>query len=291
MTGMGTGGAVEAAAVARRVGSARRALSRHLEKVRLDSGKTYEQLAGMGLARRSSWDRWRKRQALPKDSTVAWICQKLGVERELADRMIDLATRAHDGARPTWYEQEIGSLGYTPGFTTMLELEEIACRIRIFAPILVPGLLQTAAYQRAIFEVAPGLTTRNAERQADVRAGRQAVREAQRKRCIAVLSEAALQLQVGGSEVMEEQIAYLLAQHATDHTDVLVRPASAGAHPGGRGEFTLLNFPVEASEPPFSYAEGYQGAECSEDPQVLSDFEERWGIIMSNSVPIKEFVT
>jgi hypothetical protein len=290
MTGVLVGDVAEAATAARRTGNARRALARHLEKIRLDSGMTYEQLAGMGLPKRSSWDRWRKRQALPKDSTVAWICRQLRADAELSERMIELATRAHDGVRPTWYEQEIRSLGYTRGFTTLLELEEIACGVRIFGPILVPGLLQTAAYQRALFEVAPGLTMSTAGRQNEVRDKRQSLLAKQKKSCTAVLSEAVLRLQVGGPQIMSEQIAYLRTQDAEQYTQIRFWPFTAGAHPGGRGEFTLLNFPVEEAEPTFSYAEGYQGAECSEDTEVISLFEERWEIIMGKSVPIKEFV-
>ena len=80
------------------------------------------------------------------------------------------------------------------------------------------------------------------------------------------------------------------ALDADQYTEIWIWPFAAGAHPGGRGEFTLLNFPAEEAEPLFSYAEGYQGAECSEESEVISHSEERWEIIMGKSIPIKEFV-
>lgn len=171
----------------------------------------------------------------------------------------------------------------------MLELEEIASEIRVFAPALIPGLLQTDRYQQAVLDVAPGLPMSRAARQIQVRAKRQALRTGQNKRLTAVLSEAALQLQVGGPEIMAEEIDYLLGQNALQHTKIRYWPFAAGAHPGGRGEFTLMTFPPEEAEPPFSYSEGYQGTECSEDAGVISQFEERWEIITEKSISIEEF--
>jgi transcriptional regulator with XRE-family HTH domain len=269
----------------RRPGSARRALVRHLMKLREDSGLTYEQLTDLGLPRRSSWNRWKNRQSVPNTATVAWICERLGTSTELRERMVELAGAS---SRPTWYEQQGRALPTTPGFTTLLELEEIASRIDVFGPLLIPGLFQSPRYQSAVIDVAPGLTTSTAKRLADIRAQRQERVIGQGAHFRVILDEAVLTRQVGGAETMREQIGYLVDLDGRSDLSIFVLPFAEGAHPGGRGEFTLLWFPEQEKEPPFSYAEGYRGAECSEDPEVIEDFTERFDIIMEMSIPIKE---
>ncbi|GLY19724.1 hypothetical protein Kisp01_67380 [Kineosporia sp. NBRC 101677] len=268
-----------------RTGSARRALVRHLMKLKDDSGLTYDQLTGLGLPRRSSWNRWKNRQSLPSQATVDWVCRQLGADDELRERMVELAGVS---SRPTWYEQQGRALPTTPGFTTLLELEEIASHIDIFSPLLVPGLLQSPGYQRAIFDAAPGLTMSAAQRLADIRKQRQERVIGHGAQFRVVLGEEVLTRQAGGPATMREQVAYLSELDARADVNIFVLPFTAGAHPGGRGEFTVLTFPAHEDEPAFSYAEGYSGAECSEDPDVVEDFRERLDIILGMSIPIGE---
>jgi len=108
--------------------------------------------------------------------------------------------------------------------------------------------------------------------------------------CTAVLGEETINRAVGGPDVIAAQTVRLLELADLAHVDLLVLPCSAGAHPGGRGEFTLLDFPEAEQEPLFSYAECYQGSECSEDPTVIANFEDRLDIILSKSLPIEEFI-
>ncbi|MBT0770280.1 helix-turn-helix domain-containing protein [Kineosporia sp. J2-2] len=269
-----------------RTGSARRALARHLMKLKDESGLTYEQLTDLGLPRRSSWNRWKNRQSLPNQATVDWVCRRLGADDELRERMVELAGAS---SKPTWYEQQGRTLPTTPGFTTLLELEEIASRIDIFSPLLVPGLVQSPSYQRAVFDAAPGLTMSAAQRLADIRKQRQERVIGHGAQFRVVLGEEVLTRQVGGSQTMREQVEYLVGLDGREDVDVFVLPFSAGAHPGGRGQFIVLDFPARVDEPSFSYAEGYSGAECSEDPEVVEDFKERLDIILGMSIPIREY--
>ncbi|MDB1090181.1 DUF5753 domain-containing protein [Streptomyces sp. ACA25] len=61
----------------------------------------------------------------------------------------------------------------------------------------------------------------------------------------AVIGEAALYQQVGGPEVMREQVDHLLTLSARPHVTLQVLPFSAGAHPGVDGAFTVLSFPPQ----------------------------------------------
>jgi hypothetical protein len=61
----------------------------------------------------------------------------------------------------------------------------------------------------------------------------------------AVLNEAVVRRQVGGPDVMREQLAYLIEVAARPNVTLQVLPFAAGAHPGMLGPFTALRFPQE----------------------------------------------
>ncbi|MBT0774195.1 hypothetical protein KIH74_34945 [Kineosporia sp. J2-2] len=222
-------------------------------------------------------------------ATVEWVCKRLGAPSDLSERMSELAERANGRVNPSWYEKYIRKLGYTRGFDTLLELEPIAETIRVFSPIFIPGILQIPEYQLALFDVAPGLTKSNADKQVALQAKRQNGIVDRGIRIVVVITEGALRLQVGGPEVHREQLSQLVALHTADLVEIRVWSSTAGAHPGGRGEIELLTFPKEEGEPPFAYSEGYQGAECTEESDAIADHEERWSIIRDKSVPINKF--
>src|SRR5437763_5306164 len=73
----------------------------------------------------------------PTDDVLAGWCQACHLDDDLFRRMVVLARRA-DGPVPTWFED-------------WLRAEGEAQSLRIWSPMLVPGLLQTAEYARALF--------------------------------------------------------------------------------------------------------------------------------------------
>jgi hypothetical protein len=139
-----------------------------------------------------------------------------------------------------------------------LALEADATHLASYQPMLVPGLLQTEDYARAVIsQMKKDLSPSQVESLVRVRMERQRSRlggEAP-ARLWAILDEAVLRRMVGSVEVMREQMRKLL--EASEHPNVIVQllPFSLGAHPGLYGPFVILSFPDPApslvvGEPP-----------------------------------------
>jgi transcriptional regulator with XRE-family HTH domain len=122
-----------------------------------------------------------------------------------------------------------------------MELEARARVIEEFAPI-VPGLVQTADYARALFTVSnPRAGADEIEEKLSARLGRQDLLRADPPPYLSViLDEAALRRPIGGPDVMRAQLAVLLALTDTAHSVVQVLPFAHGEHALLGGSLTLL---------------------------------------------------
>jgi transcriptional regulator with XRE-family HTH domain len=123
--------------------------------------------------------------------------------------------------------------------------EAEATTLRWFEPLIVPGLLQTEDYARAVIRA--GMVNSPAEdieRRVSLLMARQpAVVRDDPPKVWAVLDEAALRRRVGGSGLMRLQLEHLLAQAALPNVAVQVIPFAGGAHPAMGRPFIILVFP------------------------------------------------
>lgn len=149
---------------------------------------------------------------------------------------------------PKWFE------GY-------VALEAEASLIRNFELVLVPGLLQTPDYARALFQRNPRPDSpEEINRVVEIRLERQR-RLADRlagPRLEAVLDEAVLHRPVGGPEVMCAQLDELIRMAKRPNVTIQVLPYSAGAHEAVNGAFHLLEFP-DPSTPKVVYLDTLTG--------------------------------
>jgi transcriptional regulator with XRE-family HTH domain len=129
-------------------------------------------------------------------------------------------------------------------------LESEASSIRNFELAMVPGLLQTEDYARALIRGGPmELDAEEVERRVEVRMTRQqALGRDDRPQLWVILDEAAIRRTVGGAAVMRGQLESLAKAAELGRTTVQVVPFGAGAHPGQLGPFVILGFP-EPAEP------------------------------------------
>lgn len=147
-------------------------------------------------------------------------------------RLVELARVAR---RRAWFRDYQHALDRD--FNDYLSYESSAVAIETFRSLLVPGLLQTEGYARAVME-ANGAT--HPEERLALRLRRQAMLEREdgpSLRC--VIDEAALHRQVGGSTIMREQLIRL-RDAARPKISVGIIPFTAGAHPSMSESFTLL---------------------------------------------------
>jgi transcriptional regulator with XRE-family HTH domain len=158
------------------------------------------------------------------DVLAAW-CQACRLPEELFTRLAALARRA-DGPVPSWFED-------------WLEAEGKAHTLRLWAPVLLPGLLQTAEYARALF-LAMGMDEGAAEQQVTVRLGRQDIlSRSEPPHIVAVLYEAVLHHLVGTAQSMHDALFHVAELSERANISIQVIPVDMGANAGMGGSFCL----------------------------------------------------
>ncbi|MFE9053334.1 helix-turn-helix domain-containing protein [Streptomyces mutabilis] len=156
-----------------------------------------------------------------------------------------------------------------------------------YDPLLVPGLLQTEGYARAVFAGhCPPLSEEIIDQHAEARLSRQKLlTRVPPAELSFIVSEEALRDPVGGPEVMGEQWQHLLEVSALRNVEVQVMPAGRGFHPGKNGPFVV----VESHEHRLlGYSES-QGVGCVvTDPAEVSAFSLRYGKLRSQALNVEE---
>jgi hypothetical protein len=156
------------------------------------------------------------------------------------EQLLTLAKEAQQRGWWTEYEAVLSA-----GLDTYVGLEASAASIRSFQTHLIPGLLQTEEYSRALIRVArPGEGPANIDRMISLRRRRQTMlAESGYLELWAVLDEAVLRRPIGGAAVMRAQLARLLEAGELPSVTIQVLPFARGAHPGLDGAFTIMGFP------------------------------------------------
>ncbi|MGG2461600.1 helix-turn-helix domain-containing protein [Streptomyces sp. RGM 3693] len=158
------------------------------------------------------------------------------------DGMVELAQRRRE---PSWLRR---AALVRPSMKDLVHYEETASCIRSFQNNLIPGLLQTPDYARAILSAPPSaLGHEGIEALLEARVKRQEVLErANPPRLHAILIESSLRVQVGGLSVMRRQLEHLEAMADHPAVELQTIPDQAGAHGGLNCAFVLFSFPNPA---------------------------------------------
>ena len=122
--------------------------------------------------------------------------------------------------------------------------------VRAYEQQVVPGLLQTEEYAKAMIRAArPDITDDEVDRRVRVRLGRQSLLTQDDPIDLwVVLDEAVVSRPVGGDAVMRAQLERLVEAADLPNVTLQVLPFEAGAHAGMDGTFAILDFP-EAERP------------------------------------------
>jgi transcriptional regulator with XRE-family HTH domain len=163
-----------------------------------------------------------------------------------------------------WWEQDQYEEVLPSGLGVYVGLEYDARQVQAWELGLVPGLVQTPAYARAILA-----ETADVDRLVDVRMKRQArlTDTANPLELWAVIDEFALRRPIGGPDVMREQLAFLATAAERPNITLQVYPVAKAYHPGLRGSFTILDF--GHADPQVGYVDSFAGNSFLERaPQV-----------------------
>ncbi|MFG2834454.1 Scr1 family TA system antitoxin-like transcriptional regulator [Streptomyces zaomyceticus] len=204
-------------------------------------------------------------------------------EQGIRKPQLDVATRI-DGILQTGgiFERTCRKLidksPYASYFHEVAELETVATRICEFAPTVVPGLMQTGAYARAVtLATHPFATEEFIEAKVTARMDRAAVlRGPTRPEYWAVLHENALRTPVGGPSVMAATLDHIATLARERRVLVTVLPRSVGAHAYMTGSLKLMEF---EDQPPTAYAEtGFSGT-LLDDPAVVKQAQRAYDLL------------
>jgi hypothetical protein len=229
----------------------RRRLGQELRRLRELKGMTAEEVAERLLVSQSKISRLENGRRSISQRDVRDLCNVYEVEDQ---RIVDsLMQMAKDSRQQGWWH----TFGDIP-YSVYIGLETDAASLRVYDPQVVPGLLQTRQYAKALIAGAlPETAPADIEKRVQVRMRRQERITAAENplRLWTVLDEAALKRVVGNRTIMREQLEHLVEQSQLPHVTVQVIPFEMGAHPGLNGQYAILEFP-DAADSSVVYIEG-----------------------------------
>ncbi|MEU8202961.1 helix-turn-helix transcriptional regulator [Streptosporangium sp. NPDC049046] len=162
------------------------------------------------------------------------------------------------------------------------EVEPFALVLRSWDPLLIPGLLQTEAYARAIFKNAPRITPEELEERVKARMWRKKILEGDNPPLFLVLiDESVLRRNVGGPEVMREQLTYLL--EVAQQPSVSVQLVDRLCLSGMVGPFMIAKLPD--NQPDAAHAGSAMEGQVSADPSVVTSIWNRYEAIRGWAYP------
>ncbi|MFF9401121.1 helix-turn-helix domain-containing protein [Streptomyces sp. NPDC014646] len=199
------------------------------------------------------------------------LAQALDAALVADDLLVDLWPYVYREAFPDWVQ-------------AFMTLSARATAIRQYLAHVVPGLLQTEPYARALLSVGRTLKSKEQlEERLSARMARQTrLRGADRPELWVILDEAVLRRPVGGPDVMRDQLARLLATAEEPHITVQVLPFAHGEHGVLGGSLTVLDLP-DGTET--AYTEGAHYGQLIEDPEEVGRFAVTYDLLRAAALP------
>jgi transcriptional regulator with XRE-family HTH domain len=240
----------------------RRRLRTELRKTRQDAGVTQEEVAAAMDWSLSKVIRIEVGSVgISTNDLKALLHYYKIVDPRRTQELVALARAARERSWWSMY-RDVAS----PRLLQLIGYESAASILRNFEPLIVPDLLQTEEYARAVIR---GLDDRSpsdlVDTQAEIRMRRQKlVDRTDPPLLFFVLDEAVVHRLVGGTGVMRRQVRRLIDMADRPHVTIEIVPFSAGVHPGLNGPFVVLEFP-DAGDDDVLYLENHGDAQIGRD--------------------------
>jgi transcriptional regulator with XRE-family HTH domain len=175
---------------------------------------------------------------------------------------------------PAWAEQ-------------YMDIEAEAIALSWFENQVLPGLLQTENYARAVFRTdVPALSETEIERRVAARLERQEIlhREVPPTGSF-VISEAVVRDRLGGNEVYRETLRHLRACADLPGITIQIMPLGRETHAGLSGPFILLETPDHQH---VAYAETQRGSQLISDPDEVSILARKYAMLRTQALNPEE---
>jgi len=193
----------------------------------------------------------------PRD--VRDMLELYAIDEDQREALVQLAREAR---KKGWWH------AYNEVFTgSFVGLESDASSLHTFQALLVPGLLQTDDYMRAVIKaIRPDNREEEVSKRVAGRLTRQKLlTDTNPPEYWAILDEAVLRRTVGGPEIMRAQLHKLIEVSDLPHVTLQVVPFGAGAHAGMENPFLILGYP-EPADPDVVYVENTTTGSYLEEP-------------------------
>jgi transcriptional regulator with XRE-family HTH domain len=244
---------------------AKRRLSRRLLQLRVQSGYTANHVCdmlnwGRGKVGRFEANQWKR----PEMSDIRDLLRIYDVDEGEREQLQELAIQAR--ARPWWRDYSDIFENEFPGF------ENDASRIRVFMPLVLPGLLQIQDYAEAFMRIGPRppswrrkvLDTRLRRQEILSRPGDTA------PMLTAVITEASLRYQWGPRSDRRDQIEHLIDMGRRPNVDLRIQRFTDGPPPGLSSAINIFDF--AEGEPSIAFTETDFAVVEVNDPDQVSRY-------------------
>ncbi|MFE2377911.1 Scr1 family TA system antitoxin-like transcriptional regulator [Streptomyces sp. NPDC059398] len=232
---------------------------------RIAAGLTQETVSEAVVCSPTLVSHWEAGRRLPTPDDAQRLDRVLGTDGFFARWLKDLDTK------------------FTQYFAPVAELEQQASELRHYSPSLVPGLLQTKEYSRAVFrQGSPNYEDKELDEAVVIRQARAALFDRPSRPVLwCLLDEAVLRRRVGGPKVMADQLNKITDLAESGRLRLHVMPFSIGAHALMDGLLYLMEF---ADAPPIAYSEGVKTGHLIDDPALVGKCQKVYDLALSDAL-------
>jgi transcriptional regulator with XRE-family HTH domain len=236
-----------------------------------DGRKTQQDVAGIIGLERSTVTKGETGKQVPNPRVLELWLDGLGVGG-LARAGIE---GVHRLAR--LMERDPAEVEVLPWFTA----EARAHTLRYWAPVIVPGIIQTPAYALELFR-AMRLDEAKVAEYMEIRLGRQQIlTRDEAPDTTVVIWEPVLHHQIGNREVMRNQCARLVEVSELPTVALHVLPSSTGANPGLGG---AINLAATDDAPELLLSDGLVTDQLSQNPAVVRKARGTFSIVRADAL-------
>ncbi|AXG82682.1 XRE family transcriptional regulator [Streptomyces paludis] len=262
----------------------RRRLGLELKRLRENAKLTLEDVGNQSGLSASKISRIESATRGARTADVERLLGIYGVTDRDSDLAKFLLILARDGGKRGWWQ----TYDLSPVYADLIGLEADASSVNTFEPLLIPGLLQTAAYARAVIG-AMSMTATDEEIAplVEVRMARQStLTQPQPLKLRAIIHEAALMARTPDPGVMRDQMQRLLDLAVYPHVGIQVLPLGAELNPGGGGGFTTLGFGQPGLD--VVLLEHLDSSLYIEEPTEVERYAEAYERLTASALPFDE---
>ncbi|GAA3416700.1 helix-turn-helix domain-containing protein [Streptosporangium vulgare] len=237
-----------------------------LRKYRKKAKMTQNELAEVTQFSRSLLSFTERGERKPGNNLAQRCDDALGANGEL----LHCWTHITHAASPRW-------------FRDWLDIEPEAHALHAWEPLVVPGLLQTEEYARAVIRGEPGITDKQVEKAVAARMERQKILLRSTPPMLwVILDEGVLHRPIGGEEVMQHQLQYLLEMAERPRIGIQILPLVRGSTTGTSGGFVIAQIP---GNPDMVYAESVTRGHVANRPEDVEAVRARYDTIRAEASP------